>query len=270
VDFGLTSGLHSLDEGEIRTWLDRVQAGNLYINRGITGAIVRRQPFGGWKKSAVGPGFKAGGPNYLVGLGRWRRTTASAPEAPLPAAVSPLLAAVEDDGFLARSFRSDAEACAAEFGAVRDVSALGVEQNLFRYVPVPVLVRLAAGGSYADLARVVGAGLVAGSPVTISSATELPGALARACAQRGITVRVQPEEAWLAGAAALEPGRIRLVGAEAGPLLSASGGRPDLAVHDHPVTEAGRIELLPFLAEQAISITGHRFGTPNGLAERLL
>ncbi|MDQ1679523.1 MAG: RHH-type transcriptional regulator, proline utilization regulon repressor / proline dehydrogenase, partial [Frankiaceae bacterium] len=44
VDFGLTSGLHSLDAGEIGTWLSKVQAGNLYINRGITGAIVRRQP----------------------------------------------------------------------------------------------------------------------------------------------------------------------------------------------------------------------------------
>ncbi len=47
VDYGLTSGLHSLDASEIGTWLERIQAGNLYVNRGITGAIVRRQPFGG-------------------------------------------------------------------------------------------------------------------------------------------------------------------------------------------------------------------------------
>ena len=37
-------------------------AGNLYINRGITGAIVNRQPFGGMKLSAFGGGVKAGGP----------------------------------------------------------------------------------------------------------------------------------------------------------------------------------------------------------------
>jgi hypothetical protein len=43
-------------------WLDQVQAGNLYVNRGITGAIVQRQPFGGWKRSSVGAGTKAGGP----------------------------------------------------------------------------------------------------------------------------------------------------------------------------------------------------------------
>jgi len=40
------------------------EVGNLYINRGITGAIVSRQPFGGLKLSGVGS--KAGGPDYLL------------------------------------------------------------------------------------------------------------------------------------------------------------------------------------------------------------
>ena len=71
VPFGLTGGLHSLDEDEIRTWLDRVEVGNAYVNRHITGAIVRRQPFGGWKASVVGPGAKAGGPHYVAQLGTW-------------------------------------------------------------------------------------------------------------------------------------------------------------------------------------------------------
>ena len=51
VAYGLTAGLHSLDEDEIAAWRERVEAGNLYINRAITGAIVQRQPFGGWKRS---------------------------------------------------------------------------------------------------------------------------------------------------------------------------------------------------------------------------
>ena len=51
VAFGLTGGLHSLDEAEIDHWLDRVEVGNAYVNRHITGAIVQRQPFGGWKAS---------------------------------------------------------------------------------------------------------------------------------------------------------------------------------------------------------------------------
>ena len=64
LDYGLTSGIQTLDENERRLWRDSIMAGNLYINRGITGAIVNRQPFGGMKLSAFGPGIKAGGPNY--------------------------------------------------------------------------------------------------------------------------------------------------------------------------------------------------------------
>src|SRR3546814_5246457 len=75
VDFGLTAGLHTQHPDDLALWLDRVQAGNLYVNRGITGAIVQRQPFGGWKRSSVGGGAKAGGPNHLVGLGSWRGTS---------------------------------------------------------------------------------------------------------------------------------------------------------------------------------------------------
>jgi RHH-type proline utilization regulon transcriptional repressor/proline dehydrogenase/delta 1-pyrroline-5-carboxylate dehydrogenase len=66
--YGLTSGLESLDDREQRLWQQRVRAGNLYINRPTTGAIVLRQPFGGMGKSAIGPGIKAGGPNYIVPL----------------------------------------------------------------------------------------------------------------------------------------------------------------------------------------------------------
>jgi RHH-type proline utilization regulon transcriptional repressor/proline dehydrogenase/delta 1-pyrroline-5-carboxylate dehydrogenase len=41
-----------------------MQVGNLYLNRGITGALVERQPFGGYKLSGIGT--KAGGPDYLL------------------------------------------------------------------------------------------------------------------------------------------------------------------------------------------------------------
>jgi RHH-type proline utilization regulon transcriptional repressor/proline dehydrogenase/delta 1-pyrroline-5-carboxylate dehydrogenase len=64
--YGLTSGLESLDRREQEKWKKRIRAGNLYINRGTTGAIVLRQPFGGMGKSALGLGIKAGGPNYVA------------------------------------------------------------------------------------------------------------------------------------------------------------------------------------------------------------
>ena len=66
--YGLTSGLESLDDREQQLWSSRLRAGNLYINRPTTGAVVLRQPFGGLGKSAFGPGIKAGGPNYVLPL----------------------------------------------------------------------------------------------------------------------------------------------------------------------------------------------------------
>ena len=66
--YGLASGLESLDDREHRLWQEGIRAGNLYINRPTTGAIVLRQPFGGMGKSDVGPGPKAGGPNYIAPL----------------------------------------------------------------------------------------------------------------------------------------------------------------------------------------------------------
>lgn len=63
--YGLTSGLESLDKREQERWKEQIIAGNLYINRGTTGAIVLRQPFGGMAKSAIGSGKKVGSFNYV-------------------------------------------------------------------------------------------------------------------------------------------------------------------------------------------------------------
>lgn len=64
--FGLTSGLHSRIDATIDQWLDKVHAGNLYVNRNTVGAVVGVQPFGGMGLSGTGP--KAGGPLYLQRL----------------------------------------------------------------------------------------------------------------------------------------------------------------------------------------------------------
>jgi RHH-type proline utilization regulon transcriptional repressor/proline dehydrogenase/delta 1-pyrroline-5-carboxylate dehydrogenase len=59
----LTGGLFSRDPATVRYVERRSPVGNLYVNRGITGAKVGRQPFGGNRLS--GNGTKAGGPDYL-------------------------------------------------------------------------------------------------------------------------------------------------------------------------------------------------------------
>ena len=66
VAYGLTTGLESLDKNEIDYWNKNIEAGNKYVNRSTTGAIVQRQPFGGIKASCFGFGMKAGGINYVL------------------------------------------------------------------------------------------------------------------------------------------------------------------------------------------------------------
>jgi RHH-type proline utilization regulon transcriptional repressor/proline dehydrogenase/delta 1-pyrroline-5-carboxylate dehydrogenase len=276
VEYGLTAGLHSLDRDEIATWLGEVQAGNVYVNRGITGAIVRRQPFGGWKKSAVGAGTKAGGPNYLIGLSDWESAPATASSPGYGILGRSVLEAAKDAGltteWLERALLSDAAAWESEFGVARDVSGLRAERNVLRYLPVPVEVRLTAMAYVESTLRVAAAGARAGAQVTISTPASLPQPVVRMLLGLGQTVAMQSQEAWLATLASRPAGRIRLVGGKGATVgvYAAARGRPDLAIYDHPVTEAGRIELLPFLHEQAVSITAHRFGTPNHLSDGLI
>jgi RHH-type proline utilization regulon transcriptional repressor/proline dehydrogenase/delta 1-pyrroline-5-carboxylate dehydrogenase len=271
--YGLTAGLFSLDPGELARWCEGVEAGNLYINRGTTGAIVRRQPFGGWKRSSVGAGTKAGGPNYLVGLTNWVSRPSTATAVAGPAAES-LLAAARSAGLgnldmISRALRSDALAWESEFGPARDVSGLEAERNVLRYRPHPVHVRLASD-SVADLVRVVAAGVAAGggsgAGVVVSSAVSLPSPVERAFAACGVSSTVEDRAAWEDRLRALPGGRVRLIGGDASRLYDAIDGRPDIAIYAGEVTESGRVEMLPFLREQAISITAHRFGTPHRLA----
>lgn len=282
VDYGLTAGLHSLDPEELAIWLDHVEAGNLYVNRGITGAIVQRQPFGGWKRSAVGAGAKAGGPNYLFGLGEWlpQHGTASGTlhlrglEHRVTELIEASQPALDYESFdvLRRSALSDELAWAEEYGAVKDVSGVGVERNLFRYRPLPVTIRIGEQSTLAEGLRIIAAGLLAKSPFTVSTAIELPKGVRTILAARDVPVTHEADGAWLARAAngGISTPRVRLIGGGASELAQALGGSPDVAVWSHPVTPSGRVELLPFLHEQAISITNHRFGNPTTLSQGVI
>ncbi|MBF0817274.1 aldehyde dehydrogenase family protein [Microbacterium paludicola] len=266
VEYGLTSGLHALDPDEIATWLERIEAGNAYVNRGTTGAIVQRQPFGGWKKSAVGAGTKAGGPSYLFGLGSWADAPVAGGVGELDALARRAVAAVSDPteaAWLAAALRTDVLAYETEFGVARDVQGLTLEQNVLRYAPVPVTVRF-EGDRVAELIRIVAAGARAGSALTVSVAAELPAGARGYVAEVGATVATEDAAAWAARAVALTDGggRIRLIGGTAAAVCDATGGSPNVAVYGGPVVSAGRVELLPFLREQAVSITAHRFGNP--------
>jgi RHH-type transcriptional regulator, proline utilization regulon repressor / proline dehydrogenase / delta 1-pyrroline-5-carboxylate dehydrogenase len=276
VDYGLTAGLHSLEREELETWIDAVQAGNTYVNRTTVGAIVRRQPFGGWKKSSVGAGTKAGGPNYLIGLSDWTSSPATRLATPAPAAQAIIDGAtvlgLDDNGLISRGAGSDAAAWEEEFGVARDISALSAEKNFLRYLPVPVTIRLEAFGStdIAALLRVLAAGVTAGAPMTVSSSARLENDVIKLIAATGATYLVENAAAWAATlTGGTGPHRVRLLGGDRKTFAEASNGRADIALYSQPVVEAGRVELLTFLHEQAVTVTAHRFGSPTTLVENL-
>lgn len=64
TDYALTAGIFSRSPANLKRCVEELEVGNLYLNRGTTGALVNRQPFGGFRMSGIGT--KAGGPDYLA------------------------------------------------------------------------------------------------------------------------------------------------------------------------------------------------------------
>lgn len=228
--YGLTAGLHSLDPREHRRWQDAVAAGNLYINRPITGAIVQRQPFGGWKRSSIGPGIKAGGPDYVSLFCHWHDRDADG-------STESAMAAARD------SYRRAWSEC---FSRSRDPTGLASESNVLRYRPCRgVLLRVPSTAADADRTaqRAKLAAELCGVPLIISTADgETDAEFAR---------------------------RIPLLADEFEYLRTIETPSPEVLEAcfscdrnwiNAPVTACGRIELRYWVKEQAVCRTLHRYG----------
>lgn len=254
--YGLTGGIHSLDDDEVERWLEGVEVGNAYVNRHITGAIVQRQPFGGWKRSAIGPGAKAGGPAYVATLGAWT----DAPE----------VARLDEEAWLARAMDDDARAWPA-YAREHDATGLTVEANLLRHRRYgTVVVRCRAGTSARDLARVLAAARTVGTPVVVSAAPDA-GVTAEAVTEAARRVDahvpglVLESEVGLAGRLpALGQVVVRVLGGvgegDGHPPLRATCEELGLRCDEAPVVMSGHVELGRLLREQAVSRTLHRYG----------
>jgi len=267
LPYGLTGGIWSLDPGDCARWADRVDVGNAYVNRVMTGAIVGRQPFGGWKRSVVGPGAKAGGPNYVLQLCRVRDDGDPTAGAQPDPAVRSLLDTIragwalpaEELVSLEAAAASDAYWMAAEFGRRHDEAALFCEENVLRYRPLPsVIVRVASrpGASPLGLARVLLAAVAAGvaSGLTVSVRPTARGGIPWL---QAIPVVAESADELASRLEGLPEARIRLLGDEAGLRVL----EPAVHVDARPPVLLGRIELLRYLREQTLSRTLHRFGS---------
>ena len=264
--FGLTAGLHSLDPKEIREWQQKVEAGNVYLNRSITGAIVQRQPFGGWKSSCIGAGAKAGGPNYVAQFSHWtesslpqRRVTPREDLRSLANECCPqdewLLSAIENDEYWWRR----------EFSIAHDPTGLACEKNLFRYRAMPVaVIRGEEDTALPQLLRLVAAAVRAGvTKVLVSSPQKLP-----VMRLPGVQVLQQNADELPGFLATLPPhGVFRCVSAS--DALHRAAQQQRWRVISRPVLAHGRLEMLPFLREQSLSATAHRYGNIMPIDEML-
>jgi len=284
--YGLTAGLHSLDEREQGRFLAHMRAGNLYVNRPITGAIVRRQPFGGYKASAVGPGAKAGGPNYVAQLcdvAQRELPAVTCPPEPAAAALvqraRPHLREPERERLSAGAC-SYAQALAEHFALDSDPSAVLGERNVLRYQPSRVLIRAAEGAAPVDVLLAAAAGVTAGAELVLSLAPSTAASMPYAAKLPGLAVHVEDAPAAAArvtaaslGAAGFKPSRtasnadpgaqpverIRALGPLESELLHAAEAAL-LHVARAPVLLTGRIELLHYVREQSVSQRYHRYG----------
>ena len=220
--FGLTAGLHSLDPREINQWRDAVQAGNLYINRHITGAVVQRQPFGGWKQSSIGPGAKAGGPNYVFNFCHLSDSENVALEA------------------VAESYQRARD---EHFSKHHDPSNLHCESNVFRYRACRGVILRVGESDETAVARAQLAAKLTGVPLTISLSSEESDSdfIAR------LPQLMQHAEF------------LRTVATPSDDILRAVYTL-DLNWICAPFTHSGRVELRFWLREQSISQTLHRYG----------
>ena len=268
VDFGLTSGIHTLDDREVASWKDGIEAGNLYVNRHITGAIVRRQPFGGWKASVVGPGAKAGGPNYVLQFGHWRQSRLPQHSAEPSPALRDLLARclshvdeAEGQERLRASAGSYAWAWQSHFSLEHDPSQVRGEANIFRYRHCqPLLLRVEADAEPVAAMQALLAVCATEQPLQISVTPEQQAAWAWLDNETEMRIVVE-DAARLAArlASARTHDRLRAIGSVHDAVRRAANAA-GAAVLDAPPLANGRLELRYYLREQAVSQTMHRYG----------
>ncbi|WP_235934799.1 proline dehydrogenase family protein [Candidatus Laterigemmans baculatus] len=292
--YGLTSGLESLDDREQEIWQQRIRAGNLYINRPTTGAIVLRQPFGGVAKSAWGSGIKAGGPNYVIPLMHFEERS-EIPEPPtgpvvereaLPLPLAKIDRKLDSDnwveqlaelsgksaatvrGRLQQAIQQFAEAAETEFCVEHDSLRLVGQDNVRRYRPVEHLrLRIVDGDRADDCLVAILAAVAVGCRPVVSHAHEQAAAVA------GLLERITSD--WAGRIEFVEESDAQLAeeirGGWVDRVRYPGGSRASDEILDAcrdafiptirtRAIAAGRIEPLWYVTEQSLSVDYHRYG----------
>jgi RHH-type proline utilization regulon transcriptional repressor/proline dehydrogenase/delta 1-pyrroline-5-carboxylate dehydrogenase len=286
--FGLTSGLESLDDREQNRWKSLTRAGNLYINRETTGALVLRQPFGGMGKSALGAGIKVGGPNYVAqfmdsnerGIPSFGTIGKEYPLLNLAQRWKQKLDWGQIDEFekdlkktilAIKSYLYYAE---HEFFQEKDYFHIRGQNNIVRYLPVgSVAVRIHENDSLFEILARIAAVRVAGCELTVSIPPDLHNRMVSFLVGRkgkailsGASVLRQTDTNLIEMIPKIQ--RLRYAAPERIPgSISRAAATIGFYISRSKVLMNGRLELLQYFQEQSISNNYHRHGN---LGERRL
>lgn len=269
TSYGLTAGIHSLDTREQKKWLNQIEAGNCYINRTITGAIVERQPFGGCKDSSFGKGAKAGGPNYLIQfMHAEQHLLPEHGEEPSPD-VKTLMKGVEEKNLISdeekvfwkSSIESDAFYWKHYFSRKHDYSLVIGQDNFQSYFPHQKLTLIVQpDDARVGVLREIAAAICCGTPLeVISNDLQLVEDLQLLSLPEKIKVLHKSLTDQIDYICNGHVQRVRLLRPAPGSLQKACA---EQACHINlgPTLANGRLELLNFLREISISRDYHRYG----------
>ncbi len=280
--YGLTSGIESLDVREQEKWKAGIRCGNLYVNRGTTGAVTLRQPFGGMGKSALGPAVKAGSPNYVALFMQYEE---SGP---------PVIGAIEQEcgllrlilewrrkllwGLMPEAHRADLEKTVRAvksylyhyeqtFGREKDFFHLRGQDNILRYQPLgTVAIRLHPDDGLFEVLARVSAAAICRNEVVLSLPPGLDNAVTSFLFEEdgkrfsGLArVERQADQELIQGLPQLD--RVRYAAPDRVPEdVLAAAAAEGFYIAREPVLMEGRIELIHYVQNQSVCDMYHRYG----------
>ncbi|WP_304207797.1 proline dehydrogenase family protein [Helicobacter canis] len=275
--YGLTAGFESLDEREWEYFHTHIEAGNIYINKPTTGAIVLRQPFGGVKKSAIGFGRKVGIYNYIT---QFMDIEAKVDENLLENNCAKRLTKVlekldtnNDENtkvalvnaiIMAKSY---AYYYKHEFSVARDYVKIRGEDNLFSYIRVKNLAyRVCEDDSLQDvLGVVIGCNTLGLSPLVsydekVDSSVEI-SLVREICRMTDLAADFVQEsrDIFITKLPFFERVRYHAKPQVDDPIYQAAAKKAKIIIRDKPLLN-GRFELLYYHNEKSLSISYHRYG----------
>ncbi|EGK8075096.1 aldehyde dehydrogenase family protein [Campylobacter upsaliensis] len=269
--YGLTAGFESLDEREWEYFHTHIEAGNIYINKPTTGAIVLRQPFGGVKKSAIGFGRKVGIYNYITQfMDIEAKADTNLLDSPLANALEKLSKASDESiqATLANATlmaKSYAYHYKHEFSVARDYVNIRGEDNLFSYTRIKNLAfRVCEQDSLQDiLGVIIGCHTLGLSPLVSYDSTQssIIKELKKICkaVDLGADFVEENEEQFIAKISKFERIRYHAKADKNSPLYQATAKEAKIIIRDKPLLN-GRFELLFYHNEKALSVSYHRYG----------